>query len=97
MTRLTPRESDERDLEWLRLRRAGLTAEEIASRYGVAKETVKVRTLEVRTADIAEAAYWGDKPLAVVGQYWDSKAARNAGRKVVMRGIRKDGLKGGCK
>lgn len=92
---MTPREreTDDRDLAWLRLRRAGLTAGEIADRYGVAKETVKVRTLAIRSADMAEAPYWGDRPAAVAKAYWDSRKARASRRSVVMRGIRKDGLK----
>lgn len=88
------RQLDERDLEWLRLRQDGITAEAIADRYGTVKETVKNRTLNVRKADIAEAAYWGDDPKKVVGLYWSSAEMRNMGRRLAQRGIRKDGLKG---
>ena len=90
---MLPRAQDDRDLEWLKLRGRGLTAEQIAVRYGVAKETVKVRTLEIRAADLHEAAYWGDDPKRVTSAYWSSTEARNAGRKIALAGIRKDGLK----
>lgn len=87
------RAKDDRDLEWLRLRRAGFTAEEIGKRFGVAKETVKVRTLEIRNAD---SSYHDPKltPAQIRAGYWSSAKMCSAGRKGAMHGIRKDGLRG---
>ena len=90
---MTPRQIDDRDLEWLALRRAGMSAVDIADHFGVTKETVKVRTLAVRAADFAEAAYWGDDPKQIGRSYWNSAEARNSGRIMTLSGIRKNGLR----
>ena len=82
---MTPRELDERDLAWLAARQAGLTADQIAGRYGVGGETVKARTLAIRNADLIEAKYWGDTMRTVMASYWDSAAMRNAGRRAMLR------------
>lgn len=87
------RETDERDLAWLKARRAGRTAEDIAGEYGVAKETVKVRTLEIRAADAAYEASCGGDPAAVLKAYWSREKGRDMGRKIAMSRIRKDGLR----
>lgn len=90
---MNERQRDERDLAWLKTRKRGDTAEQIAGRYGVSPVTVKTRTLEIRRDDMTEAAYWGDKPSDVKAGHWDSKAMRSAGRARVMGNIRKDGLR----
>lgn len=77
--RLTPREQDERDLAWLRMRRSGMTSNQIADRYDVSRITVKVRTVSIRNEDIALS---GEPVRRVNGQYWDSKAMCASGRKI---------------
>lgn len=60
-TRLSGRAKDERDLRWLRLRRAGRSAAEIAADEGVSIYSVRNAVNEIRRADIAHAPEDGAK------------------------------------
>lgn len=53
-------------LAWLRLRLAGVSTVEIAARWRVAPEAVRIATNRVRDADIAES---GEKPAKVAEYY----------------------------
>lgn len=61
------RAEDERLLDWLACRTAGQTARQIGGRYGVTQEAVRVATVRVRDADIAES---GEPREIVEGGYW---------------------------
>jgi orotate phosphoribosyltransferase-like protein len=61
------RELDEKVLTWVRLRRRGLTAGQIAKRYNVKANSVILATTRVRLADLTES---GEPNRNVVEGYW---------------------------
>lgn len=61
------RASDDRLIEWLRLRKAGMTCRDIAARYCVPVGSVNGTTHKVYAADMAES---GEPPARVRAAYW---------------------------
>jgi hypothetical protein len=63
----TPRESDERTLEIVRLRADGLTSTEISRRIGKTPQFCSTATNRVFRADLYES---GEDPQEVSRHYW---------------------------
>lgn len=64
------RAADERLLEWLRLRRAGVSLRRIAARFGVADSAVAKCTREVREADATQVDAHRPEGLGFEEAYW---------------------------
>ena len=64
---------DKMVIEWIRLRIDGLSSAEIARRYDVSPQRVRIDTQRVRAADAAES---GEDVEAF---YWDVEQARGCG------------------
>jgi len=62
------RESDERVLEWLHLRRKGMSLGEIARRFGVSRPLVNEATQKVRKED-----EWKSGEVITDWHYWTSE------------------------
>lgn len=64
------RAADERLVEWLRLRREGVSLRRIAARFGVADSAVAAATKDVREADRLETDAHAPKGLRFEEAYW---------------------------
>lgn len=53
MSRPAPRGSDERTLEWVKLRCSGVSPTEISARFDTSKDYIRAATGRIKTADIA--------------------------------------------
>ncbi len=67
--RHVPRPADDTLLSMLAMRHEGISATEIARRFGIAQQEVSRRTNEVRAADVAQASSDAEA-CEIAGAYW---------------------------